>query len=103
MGRTFLQTADVQKGTTQTVNLVYQSDSGALVKNSENGNITSEVTLNENISAPIAVGDVLGNVNFYLNDEQIASVNLVAENSVDKITVMNLFGMITEFWANLFR
>ncbi len=99
----FLQTADVQKGTTQNVNLVYQSDSGALVKNSENGNITSEVTLNENISAPIAVGDVLGNVNFYLNDEQIASVNLVAENSVDKITVMNLFGMITEFWANLFR
>ncbi len=99
----FLQTAEVQKGTTQTVNLVYQSDSGALVKNSENGNITSEVTLNENISAPIGVGDVLGNVKFYLNDEQIASVNLVAENSVDKITVMNLFGMITEFWANLFR
>lgn len=99
----FLQTVEVQKGTTKTVNLVYQSDSGALVKNSENGNITSEVTLNENISAPIAVGDVLGNVNFYLNDEQIASVNLVAENSVDKITVMNLFGMITEFWANLFR
>ena len=95
--------SEVQKGTTKTVNLVYQSDSGALVKNSENGNITSEVTLNENISAPIAVGDVLGNVNFYLNDEQIASVNLVAENSVDKITVMNLFGMITEFWANLFR
>ncbi len=99
----FLQTAEVQKGTSNSVNLCYESDSGALIKNSENGNITSEVTLNEAISAPIATGDVLGSVKFYLNDEQIASVNLVAENNVDKITVMNLFGMITEFWVNLFR
>lgn len=44
-----------------------------------------------------------GSVNFYLNDEQIATVNLVAETNVDKTTVMSLFGMITEFWANLFR
>lgn len=99
----FLQEVDVQKGTTKSVNLVYESDSGALIKNSENGNITSEVTLNENITAPIAVGDILGSVHFYLNEEEIASVNLVAESSVDKITVMNLFGMITEFWLNLFR
>lgn len=99
----FLQTAEVQKGTVNSVNLCYESDSGALIKNSENGNITSEVTLNENITAPIETGAVLGKVDFYLNDEQIASVNLVAENSIDKITVMNLFGMITEFWVNLFR
>lgn len=99
----FLQTAEVQKGTNNSVNLVFESDSGALVKNSENGDITSEVTLNENITAPISTGDVLGSVNFYLNDEQISSVNLVAESNVDKITVMNLFGMITEFWINLFR
>jgi len=44
-----------------------------------------------------------GTANFYLNEEQIDTVNLVAENNVDKISVMNLFGMITEFWVNLFR
>lgn len=99
----FLQTAEVQKGTVKSVDLCYESDSGALVKNSENGNITSEVTLNENITAPIATGDVLGTVNFYLNDEKISSVNLVAKQSIDKVTVMNLFGMITELWSNLFR
>lgn len=99
----FLQSADVQKGTTSSVNLAYESDSGALVKNTDNKEIQSTVTLNENITAPIHRGDVLGNVKFYLNDEEISSVNLVAESDVDKITVMNLFGMITEFWANLFR
>lgn len=99
----FLQTVNIQKGTTNSVNLVYESDSGALVKKTETGNITSELQINENISAPINVGDVLGNVKYYLNEQEIASVNLVAENSVDKITVMNLFSMITESWINLFR
>lgn len=99
----FLQTVEVQKGTTNNINLVYESDSGALVKKTETGNITSEVQINENISAPINTGDILGNVKYYLNDQEIASVNLVAENNVDKISVMNLFGMITENWINLFR
>ena len=35
------------------------SYSGALIKNSETGNITSEVNLNETIAAPITTGDVL--------------------------------------------
>jgi len=60
----FIQTAEVQKGTTNSVNLVYESDSGALIKNSENGNITSEIKLNENITAPINTGDVLRNCKF---------------------------------------
>ena len=99
----FLQATDVQKGTTTSVNLVYESDSGALIKNSEKGEITSEVVLNENISAPIQAGDVLGSVRFLLNGEEISCVNLLAESDIEKISVMNLFGMITEFWVNLFR
>lgn len=55
----YLQSASVQKGTTNSVNLVYETDSGALIKNTESGDITSEVTLNENITAPINSGDVL--------------------------------------------
>ena len=99
----FVQSVDVQKGTKNSVNLVYESDSGALVKKTEKDNITSEIQINENISAPINAGDVLGSVKYYLNEQEIASVNLVAENSVDKITIMNLFSMITERWINLFR
>ena len=55
----FLQSVDVQKGTTNSVNLVFETDSGALVKKTETGNITSEVQINENIAAPINIGDVL--------------------------------------------
>ncbi len=98
-----LQETSVEKGTVGSVNLVYQSDSGALIKNTDNKDIQSSVTLNDNITAPIQAGDVLGSVKFYLNEEEISSVNLVAQTAVDKVTVMNLFSMITEFWVNLFR
>ena len=99
----FLQTVNIQKGTSNSVNLIFQSDSGALVKKTESGNVTSEIQINENISAPINTGDILGSVKYYLNEQEISSVNLVAESNVDKINVMNLFGMITESWINIFR
>ena len=99
----FVQTIEVQKSAKKAVNLVYETDSGALIKKTETGNITSEIQINDNISAPINTGDVLGNVKYYLNDQEIATVNLVAENNVEKINVMNLFEMITENWINLFR
>lgn len=98
-----LQSTNVQKGTVNTVNLAFESDSGALIKNSDSGEITSEVTLNENIIAPIKSGDILGNVKFYLNGNEISSVNLVSVNDIEKTSIMNLFSMITEFWINLFR
>ena len=101
--REFVQEVPVQKGTSSFVNLLYESDSGALIKNTDSGEITSEITLNENISAPIKAGDVLGQAKFSINDEEIASVNLIAESDVEKIGIMSLFGMISEFWLNLFR
>jgi len=49
-----VQSIEVQKGAEKELNLVYESDSGRLVKNTENtSDIISNVTLNENITAPI--------------------------------------------------
>lgn len=49
-----VQAAEVQKGTEKSVNLVYETDSGRLVKNTDNTeDMILNVTLNENIVAPI--------------------------------------------------
>lgn len=99
----FLQMVPVQKGIEDAVNLVYETSTGALIKNSDKSDITSNIQINENISAPIYKGDVLGNVTFYLGENEIAKVNLIAENDVNKISIMNFFNKITTFWLNLFR
>lgn len=76
---------------------------GVLVKKSNSSDITEQIVLNENISAPIEQGQVLGTVHFYLDDQILESVNLVAEKSVSKLSVFSMYSYITESWFNLLR
>ena len=86
-----------------TVNLLFENDSGALVKKGTSEEIKEELTLKENISAPINKGDVLGKIDFYLNDELVSSVNLVAESEITKMTIFNLFEKTMNSWITLLR
>ena len=76
---------------------------GILIKKSNSTNIKQEVILNDNISAPIEQGQTLGTVHFYLDDQILESVNLVAEKSVSKLSVFSMYSYITENWINLLR
>jgi len=98
-----LQSVNVNKGTVDSVNLVFENDSGVLIKKSDSSEITQEITLNENIEAPIAKGTSLGKVDYFLNNELISSVNLVADNDISKKSLLNLFDYISSKWLNLLR
>lgn len=76
---------------------------GILVKKSDSTDVTKEIVLNENITAPISKGDILGTAHFYLDNELLDSVNLVAKNNVGKLSVFSTFGEITKKWINLLR
>ena len=98
-----LQSVPVKKGTESNVNLVFENDSGALIKKTSSNNITHEIILKENIEAPILKGDILGNINYYIDNEIVSNVNLVAEKDISKISFINMFSYLTELWANLLR
>ena len=76
---------------------------GILVKKSNSIDITQEIVLNENITAPIRDKEVLGTVHFYLDNELLDSVNLLAKNEVKKLSIVSMFENITEKWINLLR
>lgn len=76
---------------------------GILVKKSSSPDITQEIVLNENITAPIQKDDILGTVHFYLDNELLDSVNLVAKNEVKKLSIVSMYSDITEKWINLLR
>ena len=63
---------------------MFENDSGALVKKGSTSNLEQTVSINENISAPIHQGDVLGKVTFSINGENLGEVNLVADSDVEK-------------------
>ena len=82
---------------------MYEKSSGAVIKKGSGANIKTEVKINENIQAPVKKGDKLGVAEFYLDDNLISSVNLVASKSIDKMTAINMYKYITNLWFRLFR
>ena len=56
--------------------------------------ITEELEINENIEAPVAVGDVIGRVKFMLDGKLIGELPLYSANSVERVSFLNAFGLI---------
>ncbi len=93
----------VTKGTFDSINVVYETSPSFLIKKGEESNITYEINLPESIQAPITQGQQLGTISYYLNNEKIAEVNLIAENSINKITFINMMKSLFSNWFNLNR
>lgn len=93
----------INKGIVKDLNLIYQKDTGALIKKVSSENITEKFSITDNITAPISKGDILGSVSYFIDDSQIASVNLIAEIDIPKITLTNIFKKLSFSWFNLLR
>lgn len=93
----------VTKGVSQEVNAIYESSPSFLIKKGEESNITYEINLNETIQAPVTEGQLLGTIKYSLNDLELRTVNLVAENSIEKIGLPNMFKKVFNNWFNLLK
>ena len=98
-----IKNVPVEKGTQTEIEVVYEKDSGTILKRGENSNIESKITIKDKICAPIKKGDKLGKVEFYLGEKKIGSSNLIANSSIQKISTINNFKFIMNNWFNLFR
>lgn len=96
-------TVDVNKGIEKTVNAVLEEKACVLVKKGDMGNITQNVVINQNISAPIKQGDVLGKIEYKAGEEMILEKNLVAECDVTKSTMWNITTNLYLKWFNMCR
>lgn len=100
---TVLKSVTVNKGVTQNVNLVYEENSGTLIKKGEDKNIEEIVNIYDNISAPISKGQKLGEVSYTLNGTSVGKTNLVAECDVKKISVGNMVDRLFSSWFCVLR
>lgn len=98
-----LDSVSVNKGVQNSVEVVFENNSGVLIKKGEDKNIEQTIYINENISAPIEKGEKLGTVDYSINGEIISSVNLIANNSVDKINLFTMTKEIVYRWIDLLR
>ena len=98
-----VKTIEINKGTVASVDVIYETDSGALIKKGEKNNVISQIVLDEKISAPIQKGQKLGEIHYLLNDDIIATTNLVAKQEVKKLNLVNMFTHAFGKWFTLLR
>ena len=98
-----IQFVPINRGVQRGINAVLEDDAGTLVEKGKESHIFLEVSINNNIEAPIKKGDVVGKVSFKIDDKEVYSVNLVSDSNVDKINIFTMWAKIISSWFNLLR
>ena len=98
-----VKTVDVNKGIEEKLDLIFENTASVLLKKGEEKSITQEITIEENISAPIEKGQKLGEAIYYLNGNAIEKVNIVAKEEMKKVNFGNMLAHIYSRWFNVNR
>lgn len=98
-----IKTINVNKGIKNTVEAVLEEDSGTLIKKGDDKNVEQTLNLEDTISAPIKKGQKLGEISFTLNGELLSSVNIVANEDVEKNNLFTIMKKTYYSWINLLR
>ena len=81
----------VQLGAQATVQPVLGEESTLLLEKAKAGNLTQSVALEEQVEAPVALGDRLGTLTVASGEEVVAELPLVAGEEVPRITYGQMF------------
>ena len=98
-----IKTINVNKGIKDTVEAVLEEDCGTLIKKGDDKNVEQTLNLEDTISAPIKKGQKLGEISFTLNGELLSSVNIIANEDVEKNNLFTIMKKTYYSWINLLR
>ena len=98
-----VKTINVDKGVKTSVNAVLENSCGALVKKGQNKELVQNITLEENINAPINKGQKLGEITYTMGGEIVGQSNIIAQEGVEKITLWNMTTHLYKNWYLLSR
>ncbi len=98
-----IQSVSINKGVVNNVDAILEDTCGTLIEKGKESQISQSISINDKISAPIKKGDKIGEVSFSLNDNTLSTVNLVASQNVDKISIFTMSKRIIYSWIDLLR
>ena len=93
----------VNKGSVSSVNAILEADAQVLMKKGTSDEIASEICLEDSINAPVLQGQKLGEITYTVNGSVLATVNLVADKEVSKLSFLNITRSVLSNWFTLFR
>lgn len=82
---------NIKNGVQKTVEIKAKQNFDALLKKNESSAITQQINLSQEITAPVKKGEVIGTVDFCLNERQIGSVDIISSENVNKMSFLTAF------------
>ena len=80
----------VKLGTASSVKAVPNAENSLIIDKSQKKDVTTQVTLEPEISAPVTKGQRLGTMTVKAGEQILAEIPMVAESSVDRLTFWDL-------------
>ena len=94
-----IKTISVEKGVKDNIELAYENSAGALIKKGESKNVEQTINIPDKISAPINKGDVVGNIVYTVDGNEISRVNIIANETVEKNNLINMINYVFTKWS----
>ena len=91
-----LAPVDVLLGVQGQVQPRLQRDCRLLVRRGEEGQITTRLTLADNVEAPVDQGQTLGQMEVYVGEELRDTVPILASRAVDRLSVPEIFSQMLQ-------
>ncbi len=98
-----LKQANVTKGVSETVDLIFKKDAGIIIEKGKDKYIEQNIQLTENIVAPIYENQKLGEITYILEDHEIGKVDIIAKETINRKTFSNMLSYIYQNWFCLLR
>ncbi|MCI8486091.1 MAG: hypothetical protein HFJ20_03160 [Clostridia bacterium] len=76
---------------------------GTLLKKGEDKNISQNISIEENLSAPIIKGQKIGEASFTLDGKVIGTVDIISNKEIKKNGLMNMVSYLYKNWLCLLR
>ena len=89
-------TVAVRLGKADSVTAVPGKDAQLLIDKSQRGSVTTEVTLDPEVCAPVSKGQKLGMLTVKAGDQVLAQVPMLAANGVERLSWGDLFLMVLQ-------
>ena len=94
---------NIDKGISENIDAILEDDSGCLIQKGQSKSISANIILDDIISAPVSKGQVLGQIIYSIDENEISKVNIIAKEDVKKLNLVNMSARVIENWFTLFR
>lgn len=83
----------IKGGMSNSISAYHESFCACVIKGRVS-DVKSEISIKEDLSAPIKVGDVIGRITFYLDQNEIGYRDIICKEGTDAITFFEIFKRI---------